>query len=569
MKTISSQTKLKILSVAVIIIVALFTFKDITQIFFQQDEWLGLGGAITRSEEGGLYKVFQDTFLHGESPRILPVTGLANYLIFNTFKTNTSYYGILSLVLVIISAILLNFTFQKLTKSFLIALIVPLLWITNNLSLQAVTFIGAIITSQFSFFFFATSLYFLVSFLESSGKTLFFWLSILAITIALGFKESSAFYIIVFPFIIWFFPFFKHNFGSKFKITTLLLIPLLATLLLPRILLPKGDFAPDPILASILATKEEMVYNAFLLPAKSLFHIFLSNSQIYEIVYSVNRIFFQTQIDGFVLGRIVGDAFSLLVAFYVLLFIVFALTFSNKDNKRLILFGLLAFFASFGPFVVFKNTDVIIQPRYYIFPAVFSSFLLVATVYSFTSKFKALGSILTVLIFIPVIIFYISGVQKILAIDIQTGSYRRSMLNTVSEVKPSLAKDNVFYFFTAHTGFWEFQSGFGQTLAVWLYDTGKIPKEALTDRDFWDTSYEGIKQYNTGKYGYFMTYEKLLDALKENLDISLEEIHAYYWDYQKHTVKNVSEEIREKLKKDSSNNTLRPPTADGFTLEGG
>lgn len=554
MKTISSQTKLKILSALIIIGVALFTFKDITQIFFQQDEWLGLGGAITRSEEGGLYKVFQDTFLHGESPRILPTTALANYVIFNTFKTNTSYYGILSLVLVIISAILLNFTFQKLTKSFLIALIASLLWFTNNLSLQAVTFIGAIITSQFSFLFFAIGFYFFVSFLESSGKIVLFWLSILAITISLGFKESSAFYIIVFPFIIWFFPFFKQNFGSKFKITTLLLIPLLATLLLPRILLPKGDFSPDPILASILATKEEMIYNVFLLPAKSLFHIFLSNSQIYEIVYSVNRIFFQTQIDGFVLGRIVGDAFSLLVAFYILLLILFALALSSKDNKKLILFGLLSFFASFEPFIVFKSTDVALQPRYYVFPAVFSSFLLAVTVHSFTSKFKVLGPALTALVFFPVIIFYISGVQKILAIDIQTGDYRRSILNTVSEVKPSLAKDNVFYFFTAHTGFWEFQSGFGQTLAVWLYDTGKIPKEALTDRDFWDPSYEGIKQYNSrGKYGYFMTYEKLSDALKENPDIALEEIHAYYWDYQKHTVKNVSEEIRERLKNDTSN----------------
>ena len=135
------------------------------------------------------------------------------------------------------------------------------------------------------------------------------------------------------------------------------------------------------------------------------------------------------------------------------------------------------------------------------------------------------------------------------------GDYRRGILNTVSAVKPDLEKSNVFYFFTDITGFYEFQSGFGQTLAVWLFDTGKIPKEALIDREFWD-GYEGIKYYPKGKYGYYMTYDKLLNGLRQNQDIPISSVYSFYWDYQKHTVKNVSEEIREKLKRDTSNEKI-------------
>ena len=150
---------------------------------------------------------------------------------------------------------------------------------------------------------------------------------------------------------------------------------------------------------------------------------------------------------------------------------------------------------------------------------------------------------------LPLLGYYVTNIKRDLALDIKTGAYRKAMLETVSQIKPNLERNNVFYFFTDNNGFWEFQSGFGQTLAVWLYNTGKVPNEALTDPDFWDLSHEGLKQYKTGKYGYFMTYSKLLSALKENPDVSSDNVHAYYWDYQKHSVKNVSGNIREKLKR--------------------
>ena len=158
-----------------------------------------------------------------------------------------------------------------------------------------------------------------------------------------------------------------------------------------------------------------------------------------------------------------------------------------------------------------------------------------------------------ILVLGPVALYYVSGIHKSLAQDILVGNYRKDIVNIVSEIKSELKKNNVFYFYTDNNGFYEFQSGFGQTLAVWFYSTGKIPKEALTDRNYWDLSYEGITNYSKGKFGYFMTYDKLRQALKENPDVTLGQVFSFYWDPQKHTVKNVSESVREKLKKDITN----------------
>jgi hypothetical protein len=47
-----------------------------------------------------------------------------------------------------------------------------------------------------------------------------------------------------------------------------------------------------------------------------------------------------------------------------------------------------------------------------------------------------------------------------------------------------------------------------------------------------------------------MSYDKLVDDLKNNREISLDEVHSYYWNPQEHSVKNVSDEIRKRLKAD-------------------
>lgn len=541
-------------SILIITVVILISFWNINNIFFQQDEWLGLGGVIYRQETYGTWGSIAQIFNFenkNESTRFLPVASILNQLVYSSFGLNTGAYGILALILITICAIILNSVVFKLTNSYLLSTLTSALWVTNNLAYQAFTWIGTMLPSIFSVLFFLLSFYFLLFFYEKKKNTYLIW-SLILIVVSLFSKETSFFYPIVYLGIIWFFFFKKFYFLKKVILSILLFIPLAITLILPRLLFlvnNQSNFSP-PINP---ASKGDLIYNFFLLPAKSLFHVFLPNAQIYELVYSVNRSFFGNQSDGFVIERIVGDAFSLLIAFYILVVILVILTFSTKENKKLIMFSMFSFFASTLPFIIFKHASVALEQRYYIYPAIFGSLLAVGVIYSLVSRFSMLRSILMVLIFTPILFTNIRGVKGMLDQDIKTGNFRREILKTVSEIEPSLGKDNIFYFFTAHTGFYEFQSGFGQTLAVYFYRSGKIPKEVLIDRDFWDPSYEGFKNYSERKFGYYMSYDKLLKIIQDNQDISLNSVHSFYWDYQKHTVKDVSGEIREKLLKDLKN----------------
>ena len=147
--------------VGIIILVSLNAFWKINNIFFRQDEWVGLGGALSRRENGGLFKVIEDVFESFTSSRFLPLSSITNYIVYNLFGINTSYYGVMGLGATLINAILLYAISYILTKSKIAAVIVALLWITNNLVFQSISWIATMIPSQFALMFFLISFLFL------------------------------------------------------------------------------------------------------------------------------------------------------------------------------------------------------------------------------------------------------------------------------------------------------------------------------------------------------------------------------------------------------------------------
>lgn len=537
----------KIYSCAVIILVTIEAFWSITNIMFQQDEWLGVGGALFRRDSGGfvyvLGEIISNFYNH---PRFLPVTSLSNYVVYNLLSLNFSLYGIFALILAIMNALLVNLAIHKLTKSYIISVVVSLFWVTNNLSYEAITWIGTLVPSQFSFLFFMLSFYFLLSFAEQRFKRKrYLILSILFISLSLLSKEGGAFYIFIFPLLAWYL-YSKVSWKEMVKLVILLSLPLIIVFVSPRLLSPK----PDVLVFSggSAISRESILYNAFLLPARSVYQVYLPHTKIYEFIFLTKKLHYDEP-DG-VAESIRSDAISLLVSFYTLLLILLVAVVIKDKNRPLVLYSLIGLLTSTLPFIVFENKDAIMFPRYYAFPALWGGLLLASLVRGIASFAPRSQQLIILIIFIPLIANNIIGIKQLLAEDIMVGQYRKNMLNQLTELKPQLGKNNVFYFFTSYTGFYEFQSGFGQTLAVWLYDTGKIPRPVLIDLDFWNSYYEGMKSYPEGKYGYFMTYQKLTEALERNPEINLNEVHAYYWDHPKHTIKNVSQETRGKLKQD-------------------
>jgi len=528
----------KLFSVVILIIIMVIAFWNVNNIFFQQDEWLGLGNAFSFRAGGGIRQIMQEVFWPNHSvSRILPLTGLTNYVVFNTFKLNPWAYGLLAVSVASVNAILLYLILQKWLESHILGVMVASLWITNNLALQSITWIGTFIPSQFSVLFLLLAWY--------SWQRQRLWLTVALMWASLWYKEMAPFYIILFPILAWL--------QKKLTVKTLIILtlPLVIMLGLPKLINLTRNL---PIVVSpslVPVTNENVFYNMWLLPARTLAHIFLPTNSLYKIFYRVDAIHYGIIGNGQIVESVVGDAFSLLVSFYILL-AIFSLTALGKGpHSEAVWISLMVLFISILPYALFNNQNAILEPRYYIYPALAAYLAIVVSVYRvFKASPKYIGSLILVLIFSPLLRQNILGVQANLSWDIQTGQYRRQILKTVDSVRNNLGKNNIFLFSAPQGGFYEFQSGFGQTLAVWFYDTGKIPVEVLRDRDFWELGYEGIKNYSGRKYGYFMNYDKLLSVVKNDVELNPNQIIAFMWNSQNHTVKNNTQEVREKLKRD-------------------
>ncbi len=545
------KNKTTLLSVMVIICVILFSYWGIWNIFFQQDEWLGLGGALYRHQTFGTLGTIVQVFnFHNanETVRFLPVTSILNYLLYSNLGINIPVYGLLSLLIAVICGLIFNQIVYKLTNSRLISTMAATFWVTNNLAYQAFTWIATMVPSLLTTLFFLLSLYLFLLYKENKRKA-YLITSIVLIVLSLFSKESSAFYIVTYLLIVWYF--FKGRLFAKekTKLVLLLVIPLAVSIIIPRLIslsYNQGNFSPS----IDSANQSEIIYNLFLIPARSLSQVYFPQEKIYELAYDANKIHYSGQTNGFVVESIIAESTSLLVSFYFLLGVFIMTSLAQVKQRKIIYLSLASFFASTLPFIIFKNETAVLENRFYIFPALWAALLLSLFIYVLCSRIPKIKTPLILLIFASIIFYNMAGINKHLKQDILTGHYRSNMLNTISSVKPNLDKNNVFYFYSENNGFYEFQSGTGQMLATWLYDSGKIPKETLIDRDFWDLSYEGIKTYPDGKYGYFMTYDKLLVGLKQNPDIGVDNVHSFYWDPAKHSVTDVSENIRQKLKKD-------------------
>ena len=106
--------KKKLFSIIVLITVVAIAFGNVNEIFFQQDEWLGLGNAFSFRAGGGVKQIMQEVFWQDKPiSRVLPLTGLTNYLVFNTFKLNPSLYGYLAVSVAALNAILVYLILQK------------------------------------------------------------------------------------------------------------------------------------------------------------------------------------------------------------------------------------------------------------------------------------------------------------------------------------------------------------------------------------------------------------------------------------------------------------------------
>ena len=120
----------------------------------------------------------------------------------------------------------------------------------------------------------------------------------------------------------------------------------------------------------------------------------------------------------------------------------------------------------------------------------------------------------------------------------------------IKDLRPNLSDNTVFYV-TGDKEYYgpitnPFQNGLGYVLEVWYYDSGKIPKEFLSENFLWDLGAEGYKKSGNRGFGYFQDMDKLTKQVGKG-NIKTEDIWAYFIKSKEGRVVDITQEVRERV----------------------
>lgn len=128
-------------------------------------------------------------------------------------------------------------------------------------------------------------------------------------------------------------------------------------------------------------------------------------------------------------------------------------------------------------------------------------------------------------------------------------SDRKEVLKQLKTFLPSLPQDVVIYMETDNSTIYgpnlPFNTSVAQAISVYYHDVSPLPDSFYSGLIF-DGKAEGYLKKDGQGFGYFITKEKLLEAIKEN-KFKVEDIFAFYYKGKEVEVIDISDKIRKQL----------------------
>jgi hypothetical protein len=92
-----------------------------------------------------------------------------------------------------------------------------------------------------------------------------------------------------------------------------------------------------------------------------------------------------------------------------------------------------------------------------------------------------------------------------------------------------------------------FQSGFGQTLLIFLTQKNQLPKDFYPGDYLWDITSQGYEKFDGRGFGYFRDFNLLKETVKK-YNIPEKSVFAFSWSSKNNSLENISDKIRQDLK---------------------
>lgn len=540
----------------------LLAFGKLPLTFFQQDEWAIL--SYFQYWIKANLSWIDRLFVYEQYTHIIPLSNIISFGEFQLFGVYFPPYAIVSLLVHFTNSLLVYYLAHQIFKKNILALLAGLFFLTASIPHQAITWVATSMGTAGSTFFILLSIIYFIKFIENSDARRFFVYSMVLLFISLGFKESSLFMILFFPFCWLLFGKYDDKHTKKIFVTVFLLV---VTYILFRFIVSSFRQIPPHVATEITAP---VIYNypyrVFATPIK-----FIAQSIVpVPIVIQLSRIllivgypkFVQNGVpDPYIVESVGSDIISFFIALIIILISGVCITYFKKHNRvdlaQVILLSLLYIALSSLPLIALGGKAgyfSLVDGRHLYVTSVFVSMLLTTWTYwgflIFRNQPRAL--LLLLLVVSIYIVVNVYNIRSDINQQVGIGFIRKSILTKIRSAYPIVPKrviyyvesDRPYYGLPLGENILPFQSGFGQTLLAWYSGHGaSFPSCFFKGEYLYELLSEGYKECGGRGYGYFRKRETLKKMLSETA-FKKENIIAFSYSSSNNTLVDITQELQ-------------------------
>lgn len=553
------------LALIFIAILVVFTYWNLPNTFFQQDEWEILADSIYHQSKGTL-GIIQSSFPPDAMSHFNPLARIYAWLTYLFFYTNFTPYAWLSISLHILNTFLLYYFMLFWLKKRKIALFAALFFAVNSISHQAVTWVAATNSYEIPMLFILASLLFFQKFLiQKDNRKRNIILSMSAFFVSLLFHENGIFLFLFYPTIFFFIarsewkkllPTFSY--GMLFCIFAFVFIRIPFFFGLTMSFPDMTDFSRPPISVYpyrflSIALKS---FAGSLIPEKTLIDI---SDKVVNFAYP--QFLTPDKIPNpFIAQSIIFDFASyVLTILIVCALLLFTKVIREKKVLKAFIWALIFVPVSLSPYIFVLGKAgyaSIIESKFFYIGSIGVSILVGIIAYSILLKFSGQKT-LKVIVYFLFGLYLLSHVHAIRAyIDnlAEISAQRKMFLTKIQSSYPNLP-DKVIFFTESDTAYYgmpsdekilPLQFGFGRMLMLWYQKEEKLPGCLYNEKFLSGLLTEGYKECDGRGFGYFRDYDKLVRIVRAN-NIKPEEIIAYSWKRQREKFTDVTQSLRNKI----------------------
>jgi len=526
--------------------------------FFEQDEWGAIGVTIY-SNNLPWWNFFISRGVH-----FSPIGFILWSLLYKFFGLQAEYYTLVHLLMHALASFLVFVLSSKLSGSRKIGLLTGILFATNGRANEAFTHL-AINTTVGVFIFISLFFVYLVDIKNKYFTKLNVFILFIIFLAAVFIREEG---IMILPmFIVYLLIFDKEKINKR---NTKPFLGMFIGLILFLILryasqLLNTTFIPDASMASC----GSVLYNLIMLPIKLVVQNIIEGVKILNFLLTNGpRIYPDMQVSVLESYPVFMDfAYTFLFTLVILIFTFWMIFLKNKKILNLVLFSICWILCNAFILAFVGRRLYMVEERYLYFssfPVLFLISIFVFSLFKSCSGYKILN-IVKKIVSISFIVFLVGtsyfSIQSAVKYKTFNGEARRSLLNSILTVHPTIPNNTIFYFqckdichrneLFGLSSAWvlPFSSGPGWNILV-LYSQKQeeIWSKFLTDDFLLNLSSQGYKRIDNDGFGYFIDKNLLIKTLKEN-DIDSNIVVALEYNEENFTINDITPEIRDELNK--------------------